>query len=300
MTELDVLDHMRAHGVATTDHLVPDGHIHRFRVEGSRNKNGWAWFIERDGRWFGVYGDWAAGTTVKLGANTLTFRQHIRAQHDVANAAAAHAAARGQEEWSRLALVGVSAYLDRKGVPAYGVRFGPGFIAVPMYANDEMVGLQKIYDDGHKRFTFGCTTKGAATHIPGSMPIVICEGYATAASIHMATEYRVVIAFNAGNLMSVAQAVRKANWREPILIAADDDRATLCPGHKEAGEYMDPTDKTRPKWCVCNPGVTAAMAAARASKSGVVRPHGMNGTDFNDLMLERGTHEVHLQLIDAL
>ena len=55
---------------------------------------------------------------------------------------------------------------------------------------------------------------------------VVCEGYATGASIHEATGYCVHVAFNAGNLISVAKTIRQQHSESKIFIAADDDYRT--------------------------------------------------------------------------
>jgi len=41
--------------------------------------------------------------------------------------------------------------------------------------------------------------------------LIICEGYATGASLHEATGFQVLCAMSAGNLLPVAQAVRNAD-----------------------------------------------------------------------------------------
>jgi putative DNA primase/helicase len=277
MTTWDVLDHMTSHGVGGVETLNADGRIHRFKVDGSRKKNGWYWFVERNGQYFGVYGDWASGHTVKLGADTREFRELRQEKRVAAVDESVRAADKANAEWGRLALTGSSEYLKRKGIPGLGVRFGADFIAVPMFRKGELVGLQKIYDDGRKRFTFGCAKKGAYMRIFGMTPAVVCEGYATGVSIHVATGFEVIVAFDAGNLLPVAQTAREDNPAGPILIAGDNDHGT-------AG----------------NPGRTAAEIAGAAINARWCVPYGIDGTDFNDCMLECGALDVHLQIIDAL
>ena len=55
---------------------------------------------------------------------------------------------------------------------------------------------------------------------------VVAEGYATAASIHEATRLPVAVAFDAGNLAPVAEALKKRYPRAAFIIAADDDYLT--------------------------------------------------------------------------
>jgi len=58
---------------------------------------------------------------------------------------------------------------------------------------------------------------------------VVCEGYATGATIHEATGLAVIVAFDAGNLLPVARFFRekKPDWL--IVIAADNDAWTDTP-----------------------------------------------------------------------
>lgn len=88
--------------------------------------------------------------------------------------------------------------------------------------------------------------------------IIICEGYATGASLNTATGLLVLCAMSAGNLEAVAKAVRAAYPGKKIFIAADNDVKT--PG---------------------NPGLTAAKKAAQAVGGFLAVPP--IAGDFNDL-----------------
>src|SRR6185312_9474317 len=72
-------------------------------------------------------------------------------------------------------------------------------------------------------------------------PLVICEGYATGASIHEATGFAVVAAISAGNLKTVSSALRSKWPSREIIIAADNDQ-----------------------WTPKNPGLSKGAEAARA------------------------------------
>jgi hypothetical protein len=56
--------------------------------------------------------------------------------------------------------------------------------------------------------------------------VLLCEGYATAASLYEATCYQVVMAFSAGNLTPVAEQVRQQLPTAVIVLAADNDLRT--------------------------------------------------------------------------
>jgi len=87
--------------------------------------------------------------------------------------------------------------------------------------------------------------------------VVVCEGFATAASIHQDTGWRVYMAFTANNLLAVGRIVRQKLPNAGIVFAADNDTHTSD-----------------------NPGLTKAKEAARAVGGGVAVPP-IPG-DFND------------------
>lgn len=121
-------------------------------------------------------------------------------------------------------------YLERKKVGAFGLKVGfSNRLLVPLrdLAGD-LQGLQYISPDGKdKKFGTG-TIKEGRFHLLGEVadgvPIAFAEGYATAASGHMATGWPVVTCFDAGNLMEVAVSWRKLYPDHQFVFLADDDR----------------------------------------------------------------------------
>ena len=141
--------------------------------------------------------------------------------------------------------------------------------------------MQFIYPDGSKKFKTGTNKTGHFYKIGKSKnnTVLICEGYATGASLHQATGHCVVIAFDAGNLLAVAQVIRAKCSDYKIIICADDDHTTEG-----------------------NPGLTKATEAARAVGGLLAVPvfqdAATRGTDFNDLHQAEGLKTVH-QYIEA-
>lgn len=188
-----------------------------------------------------------------------------------------------------------SEYLARKAVGAHGVRYSPsgnGTLAIPMCDAASLVwGLQIIRSGSNGRREKEYWPRGLAKqghfHLIGSPRDVILlgEGYATCATLHEATGLPVAVAFDAGNLMPVANALHKAYPRAHILVCADDDYLTTG-----------------------NPGVTAAMNAATAVSGTWVKPEfpsdreGKKLTDFNDLQHfpSGGSAAVRVQIEAAL
>jgi len=135
--------------------------------------------------------------------------------------------------------------------------------------------LQTIAPDGGKLFHLGGRVKGCYFGIgKPAGKLIVCEGFATGASIHEATGAAVAVAFNAGNLEAVALALHQRHPEQTIVIAADDD-------------YKNER----------NPGLTSAKSAAMAVGGFVVAPlfpagRPANATDFNDLAVSAGLDAV--------
>jgi putative DNA primase/helicase len=192
-------------------------------------------------------------------------------------AAAETAAAKAAKLWEAASPDRAHPYLARKQIPGTGARVVRDQLLVPMrHGPGPLVGLQVIQADGSRKFLTGTPASGAYMTLGKPARngwVVICEGYATGVSIHMATGYCVVVAFSAGNLQPVAAKIRAALPEAVLVLAADDDFQTNG-----------------------NPGVTAAHAAAAAVSGLVAIPRWIDdrgeGTDFNDLHLAEGLDAV--------
>lgn len=226
--------------------------VHEFRLD-----SGETVLVGRYGNWK-RYGDRALEVVFDRPKLTAEERRQFKQQAEAARQKAAdekaerarEAAERAVRIWAGLPDSGSSPYLQRKKVKAYGLRFSRGSIVVPVRRVDGgLVGLQFIAADGSKKFLTG-TAKRGAFHLIGNPSngelLAVAEGYATAASVHEATGWPVAVAFDAGNLLPVAQAFR-SRWPDARLVfCADNDAETEG-----------------------NPGVTKAKTAA-AELGGVV------------------------------
>jgi len=288
---------LAAAGLTPPDVIHADGKLHRFNASGKRGDDtGW-YVFHLDGVPAGVFGCWRLGFTESWcgkSDNAMTemereaHRQRIKAMQAQREAeeVAKHlaAAAEAEKRWQAAKPCITHPYLLAKGVKAYGVRSdAAGALIVPMRDTaGNLHSLQTITADGEKRFLSGGRVKGCYHAIgkPKGGALIVCEGYATGASINEATGQAVAIAFNAGNLEAVALALRAKYPALKIIIAADDDYLTKG-----------------------NPGITKATAAAQAVGGAVAVPDfGANrpdrATDFNDLHQVAGLDAVRRR-IDA-
>ena len=212
-------------------------------------------------------------------------------------AAQANAASEAALLWKNASPTGQSAYLTRKGVQPYGVRFAAdGRVLVPLRDaagvlwNVQRIAPVKPVDGGTDKLflkggrksglwcLLGAPEQNAATDTtpdtdnaqeatrPAPAVLLVCEGFATGASLCEATGYPVAVAFDAGNLVHVAKALRQCYPATLLALCGDDDTQTMAQsGH--------------------NPGRDKATAAARAVHGLAVFPVGLpdDKSDFNDL-----------------
>jgi putative DNA primase/helicase len=270
-------------GLKCQEPIIPDGKIHRFYVEGDRagSVNGWYVFFSDDHP-AGAFGTWksaekphtysARGTRIN-DADRQKIREaykQARIDHKVER----HninvlAAEKALEEWSNaVAAISSHPYLITKSVPPYGLRQIKHKLFVPLFDfYGKLWNIQTIFANGEKMFLKGGRVSGLFSPIAmadKSSQIIICEGWATGATLHQATGMTILCAMNAGNLLAVAQATRNQFPAADIIIAADNDRNTEG-----------------------NPGLTKAKEAAMAVGARLAVPEfpsGVGGTDFNDLM----------------
>lgn len=237
---------------------IADGALHRYRVEGDKSGslNGW-YRLHLDDHPFAIFGSWKtrqsetwtptsfqAMTGAERNALAARMAEARRARDAEQAAVQVSARKRAQALWEKAQpACGSHAYLVKKSVPAYGIRLLREQLVVPLRDVDGTLhSLQFIGGDGRKTFLTGGRKRGCYFAIgrPDGA-LCICEGFATGASIYQATGHATAVAFDAGNLETVARALRGKFPRMRLILCADNDTAT-----------------------VNNPGLRYAEAAARA------------------------------------
>jgi len=282
---------MRDAGITPPDVIEADGQLHRFHQEGDKagSRNGY-YVLHLDRRPAGMFGNWKTGLRSTWAADgkrmsdaerdafaklieaaRLKAQSERRAEHEAR-------AIEARAEWAAAAPADPAhPYLIRKGVRPHNLRQRGRLLIVPLFdAFGLLWNVQRIAADGSKRFKPG--RAGGLFSPIGDLSdptiILICEGWATGATLHEEAGHPVLCAMNAGNLLPVATAARSAWVSADLVICADNDRQTEG-----------------------NPGVTYATAAAKATGAKLIVPEfpeGVAGSDFNDLaMLRRkgGRHE---------
>lgn len=183
-------------------------------------------------------------------------------------------------------------YLTKKRIQPHNALIYNDALVIPIYAPTfEIVNLQFIDSSGNeKRFMFGGKKKGCFSiiakkeflnqlHNGGNLnfkdapttfvnnsqshleKILICEGWATGASLHEHTGHFVVCAMDAGNLEPVAREIKKLYPKSQIVICGDNDASGI--------------------------GQLKAKAAAMAVFGQVLIPE-QTGMDWNDVLTMEG------------
>ena len=280
MQALEQFKQAMAHaGLPPPDAICPDGAIHRFSTNGKKgDTSGW-YVFHADGIPAGAFGDWRQGLEQTWSSKERSAMspeewqahqermQAMQTQREAELAQRqAEAAQTARQLWDKASPCAHHPYLTARDVQGHGVREFGGRLLIPLRDGTVLQSLQAIAEDGTKRFHPGGKTQGCY-HAMGKPEgrIVVCEGYATGASIHEATGWAVACAMTANNLLAVARALHAKYPTLQIVLAADDDWRT-------AG----------------NPGVQAATEAAQAvggliamPQFGADRPEAAK--DFNDL-----------------
>ncbi len=334
-----VVAQMREAGLVV-DEGLEIGVLRRARtVDHPRERRGWYILHEvtgRDGRRLlvGTFGVWRGNDNgaikVRLDRSNLTKDQikaiNARIAEDRKRAAAARkrraeaAARRAAAAWRKAERSGESEYLGRKGVGAHGVRFTEsGCVIVPMQdAAGSIHGLQFILPKDHPRrkktgrdkeyWPRGLVKRGHWFQIGSIRDLVLlAEGYATGATLHEATGLPVAVAFDANNLLPVAQAIHERYPAARILVCADDDYVQTCRHCKKRTKVETPQcEHCGREHGKANAGVEAAKAAALAVGGAWIKPafsedrQYQKFTDFNDLQQLEGRHVVRGQVESAL
>jgi putative DNA primase/helicase len=271
---------MLAAGLLPRD-IVPDGRFHRCPTQHKPRKRNGAYLLSIDGQ-RGVFRDYAQETDWNVWtADGVTNARPdpylvVKLRQARLNEARMRqqAIAQAREYFAKLPrLAGLHPYLERKKLTARGcseLRLDGDRLAIPLRGvGRDLVSVQTIAPDGSKLYRRGCPTAGASFMIGTNAPSVTClvEGFATGLAVYQSVaNAQVVVCFDAANLLKVVAAIKP---RGLVVVCADND-------HRNA----------------VNVGLDKGRIAADSLGCGLAYPQGIEGTDFSDLLIERGAQYV--------
>lgn len=194
-------------------------------------------------------------------------------------------------------------YLDKKCVLAHGTRIGEWIwkddndnlikeqnaLLVPLYKNGTLVSLQGIFpqkvtkngNSTDKFLLYGAEKEGVHFVFDGMDhdTILLCEGWATGATLFEATQRTTYVCIDSGNLVHVAKIVREKYPKARIIVCADNDQ------YKKVNTGLKSAYKV-----ACEVDADIVYPTFKETKN---KP-----TDFNDLMLENlGSYDEILEKI---
>ncbi|WP_050542079.1 toprim domain-containing protein [Citrobacter freundii] len=173
---------------------------------------------------------------------------------------------------------GQSAYLTSKGLQCPFPMLSDGsLLLVLKNGAGAATGAQVIKPDGSKRLVAGTVKKGSFCVVNSgatSETVIIAEGLATALSVQQfRPDATIIAAIDAGNLLPVAQVMRKKYPNARIIIAADNDQSAES---DRSGEVK------------VNTGKECAEKAAKAVAGWVSLPPVDYKADWNDYHRQNG------------
>ena len=290
-----------ASGLPPPEEIIPGPKFQHFSTNGKRgDTSGW-YRLHLDAIPAGSFGCYRSGiikTWCSKSRNEMTsdeWASHVRVlesmakqKEDDAQNKASKASIEAQEIWSNAKPADDNhPYLLAKSVKSCGLKVEGDNLLLSIYnlASKTITSLQTISPSGEKRFMLGGVKRAGFFQITSEDSpkdkVVICEGYATGASIFEATGLTVAVAFDSGNLLPVAQAIRLTRPELKLIIAADDDWKSDI-----------------------NIGLTKAKEAAQKVGGSLVVPNFLNNrndkdSDFNDLARMYGLEFVRECFLDA-
>ena len=295
---------LRAAGLLVQGPPVMDGQLHRVPVEGDHGKDrSGAYKGYLDGRPAGFVQNFRTGTKANWKATGQVTSATVEDRAALASLAAQRLQDRARERegvyertagvasalWAAAAPASAHPYLTAKCVAAHGLREdGRGNLLVPLQdVHGTLWSLQRIGPDGSKQFKADGRVDGGHymigdVHRVG--PLLVAEGFATAATVHELTGHPVVTAFNAGNLGKVAQAYRERFPGRAIYIAGDNDHRREAEGKPNVGR------------------VKAEEAAAAIDGHALIPSFapGAAGSDWNDVARLEGREAAQLALVAGI
>lgn len=273
----DFTNAMRDAGIETNAAIIDDGQLQRAHVVGDKSgtKN-LAYKLHNDDRPSGYFHYWCKGITgtwsstgkpFKLSFADLQQIKHDKIQRELVKAENyAIAANKAMMTWQQCTPVVTHPYLTKKSVTAHSARLSGNELVIALWTEKRTLStLQFISPNGDKRFMSGGKKAGCfaviGKHHAPTDKILICEGFATGASLHDDSGHFVVCAMDSGNLEPVARVIRRLFKSAQIVICGDNDASGV--------------------------GQKAAKHAAIACGGAYLIPP-IEGIDFNDFLTMAG------------
>ncbi len=305
----DLISEMQGNGLVV-DFIDTSGELVRVpvsatasnRPDKTNERSGWYVYNQLDADFVCLYGNWRTSLEQKFtsyNTNEMTVAQKRDLQVKVEEAQLRREEAKKtkqdevalyvKDKFAKAGEVKEHKYLTDKRVENHGLRLtSTNNLMIPLHtiikSSDtgllvsRIRSLQYIFPDGTKKFASGGEVRGnifliGVEHhlLPTLETLVICEGYATGASIYEATGLPCAVVFSANFCLTATTRLR-AITNSKFLLALDNDTSGV--GEKCANEV------------------------ASAVSNCMVRLPSVIG-DFNDLANAKGEDQLKLELLES-
>lgn len=270
------------------DQLIVNGKINRCHSDSSkkRNKNGWYCVREFKCQFYCNYGCWVTGQKGKCSTLNGSGVENVKIWKELESIRITEelilrkeGKARAKRFISMCQPAGSDhQYIIKKKIKPCGAMLCGRFLVTPLFdCHGDLSSYQTITEDGEKKMMYGPgLVSDCCFPIQGDEKnICICEGYATGATIHEATGFKVLCAMNAGNLPKIARIAVKQFPESRIIITADNDHT------KDV-----------------NTGLIAGKKISEELGLPCVWPIDIVGSDFNDLAAEKSLDYVRREILE--
>ena len=257
--------------------IIADGKWRRCPTEDHPRKRNGAYILHPDGR--GYWRNWALDDGVNAWADDNATQakpmdmERIKAQREKERAYRVQSVRSARQFWNHSRPLSLPhAYIAKKGLlplGCAGLRVNDGLLVIPVMLGESLVSVQTIDAEGSKKFWPGAPVKSGSfiLHRDRFAITIFCEGLATGLALFQSVKNaRVIVCFNAGNLLDVTQYLKPTG---SVVFAADNDHKT-----KVLRGF--------------NPGIEKATNAAELIGAGVAYPEGIEGSDWDDWLREIG------------
>ena len=305
----DLISEMQGNGLVV-DFIDTSGELVRVpvsatalnRPDKTNERSGWYVYNQLDADFVCLYGNWRTSLEQKFtsyNTNEMTVAQKRDLQVKVEEAQLRREEAKKtkqdevalyvKDKFAKAGKVKEHKYLTDKRVENHGLRLtSTNNLMIPLHtiikSSDtgllvsRIRSLQYIFPDGTKKFASGGEVRGnifliGVEHhlLPTLETLVICEGYATGASIYEATGLPCAVVFSANFCLTATTRLRVIT-NSKFLLALDNDTSGV--GEKCANEV------------------------ASAVSNCMVRLPSVIG-DFNDLANAKGEEQLKLELLES-
>ncbi len=288
-----IIKEFEKQGLIIVNDLICDGNIHRVQVLGDKkNKKSGAYIVHNNNKFYSCFvQNFKTGYKNTFNTNVennnydstklnIDYEAKLKALEEEQEKKAEEL-----EEYfnnSKWAYTN-NPYLVKKGFEKnyYLKQDKLGNLLIPLKdVNNKFWNIQTIFKSGDKIFQKGAKKAGCffilgAKSLYNIKDVIIVEGFATGASLHEAIQQPIIIAFDVGNVETVAKAINEKYPKKNIIISTDNDH------------FKD-----------INIGLKVAKYLKEEYSFNYILPSFEENeqlSDWNDLHLEKGLNEVKKQ-----